>query len=165
MTERGLSNRPSRQKTLELSSVLSDLGHTPESYARVIGRNASGLRRAIKGETKMTPSMARDIVEGLYAEGWRGDPNRIRQLMRAAYGKSGRRGRFLPSGQVIMPDGSVDPPSQPGTRDRSEPPAAVRVRSALAELMRAVGREGVDWVYERVFDVKPGTPHDKNEKD
>ena len=163
MTERDLQNRPPSQKTLELGSVLGELGHTPESFARVIGRNASGLRRAIRGETKMTPSLARDIVEGLYAEGWRGDPNRIRQLWRAAYGKLGRKGRFLPSGQVIMPDGSVvDPAAKPSVRGRSEPPAAVRVRSALAELMRAVGREGVDWVYERVFGVKPGSPYEKH---
>ena len=163
MTERGLSNRPPRQKAVELGSVLGELGHTPESFARLIGRNASGLRRAIRGETKMTPSLAKDIIEGLYAEGWRGDPNRIRQLRGAALGQLGRQGRFLPSGKVVMPDGSVvDPASQPSVRGRSEPPAAVRVRSALAELMRAVGREGVDWVYERVFGVKPGTPYDKN---
>ena len=162
MTERGLSNRPPQQKAVELGSVLGELGHTPESFARLIGRNASGLRRTIRGETKLTPSLAKDIIEGLYAEGWRGDPNRIRQIRGAAYGKPGRRGRFLPSGQILMADGSVvDPDSQPRVRGQSEPRAAVRVRSALAELMRAVGREGVDWVYERVFGVKPGTPYEK----
>ncbi len=152
----------SQEKLLDLGWVLQELGHTPESFARVIGRNASALRRSIKGMTTMHHSAARDVAEGLAREGWRGDPNRIRQLREAAHGKLGRQGRVLPSGHIIMADGSVvDPASQPSVRGGSEPPAAVRVRSALAELMRAVGREGVDWVYERVFGVKPGTPYEK----
>ena len=126
------------QPALDLGDVLSELGHTPESFARTVGRNASGLRRAIRGESRMTPSAARDVIEGLYAEGWKGDPNRIVQLRKAVPGATMNRLR---------------------ERTEREPPklsSQARVRMALADLMRALGREEVDRVYGRVFGTKPG---------
>ena len=131
---------------LDLGSVLKDIGHTPESFARVIGRNASGLRRAIRGESTMHHSTAREIAVSLAKEGWRGDPNRIRQLREAVPG-------------ILERPRDPGPPrtgDKPGTKVRREPPPGMRVRLALAELMRAVGREEVDRVYERVFGTKPG---------
>ncbi len=144
MTERDPPYRPPFQETIELGKVLMRLGHTPESFARVIGRNASGLRRAIRGETKMTSSMARDIIEGLYAEGWKGDPKRIVQL------------------QNVSPGLAVERLRPRAERGPSYPPSAPRtlLYRALSDLMRYLGREEVDRVYTRVFGVRP---NDKNE--
>lgn len=138
MTERDPPKRRPFQKTVNLMDVLANLGHTPESFARVIGRNASGLRRIIKGGTSVTPSTARDIVEGLYAEGWKGDPERIVQLRNS-------------TSRVTM-----DPARERTGRKPLELSSRMRVRLALAELMRALDREEVDRVYERVFGAKPG---------
>jgi|SRR5215211_3333876 len=136
---------------LDLGKVLMRIGHTPESFARVIGRNASGLRRAIRGETTMHHSTAREIAASLAREGWRGDPNEIIQLREAVPG-------------LIERPRNPSPPStaaKPVTRGRREPPPSYRVRSALGELMRAVGRREVDRIYTRVFGVSPGSPHER----
>ena len=140
MTERC----PPSRNTVDLQEVLAELGHTPESFARVVGRNASGLRRAIRGESQMTVPMARDIIDGLVAEDWQGDPTRIRQLTRVAkhamtYGHH--------RGHVIQPSA---PPELSSPR---------HVQLALGQLMRALSREEVDRIYESVFGAKPG---DKN---
>jgi hypothetical protein len=139
MTERDPPNRRPRQKTLELGSELAKLGHTPESFARVIGRNASGLRRAIRGETRMSPSMARDIIDGLYAEGWTGDPKRIVQL------------------QKVFPGVTVESLGRRAGRGSAYPPSAPRalLYEALSDLMRYLGREEVDRLYRRVFGMRP----------
>jgi hypothetical protein len=123
--------------------VLKALGHTPESFARVVGRNASGLRRAIRGETKMNISTVKEIVEGLRKEGWGGDPFEIRQLRLAA-----------PRTAITQPEEKERAGREPPRRS-----SQARVRLALGELMRALGREEVDRVYARVFGAKP------NEKD
>ena len=139
------------EPVLDLGSVLKDIGHTPESFARVIGRNASGLRRAIRGDSTMHHSTAREIAVSLAKEGWRGDPNRIRQLREAVPG-------------IIERPRDPGPPrtsTKPGSKARREPPPGFRVRLALAELMRALGREEVDRVYERVFGASPGSPDEK----
>ena len=143
MTEREPPGRRPVQKTVDLMGVLADLGHTPESFARLIGRNASGLRRTIRGETRATPSAARDIIEGLYAEGWKGDPSRIVQLGNVSLGLMNE----------LMKQGAVVRPSRPTSTSRAP------LYRALSDLMRYLGREEVDRVYERVFGAKP------NEKD
>lgn len=135
---------------LDLGNVLKDMGHTPESFARVIGRNASGLRRAIRGESTMHHSTAREIAVHLAKEGWRGDPNRIKQLRDAVPGRLERPSDPGPPGSNL----------KEGTKFRREPPPGFRVRVALEELMQAVGREEVDRVYRRVFGTKLD---DKNE--
>ncbi len=144
MTEREPPGRRPVQKTVNLMDVLDGLGHTPESFARLIGRNASGLRRTIRGDTRATPSAARDIIEGLYAEGWKGDPSRIVQLRNVNLGLMNE----------LM--------KQRAERDRAErgpslltPASQIAVTRALASLMEALGRKEVDWVYERVFGAKP----------
>jgi hypothetical protein len=139
MTEREPPWRRPVQKTVNLISVLADLGHTPESFARLIGRNASGLRRTIRGETKVTPSAARDIIEGLYAEGWKGDPKRIVQLSNVNTGLTRERMRQR---AAVGPSWSASTSRAP-------------LHRALSDLMRYLGREEVDWVYERVFGAKP----------
>ena len=138
------------EPVLDLGHVLKGIGHTPESFARVIGRNSSGLRRAIRGETTMHHSTAREIAISLANEGWRGDPNRIVQLREAVPG-------------IIERPRDPGPPRdavKPGTKvrrgPRREPPSGSRVRIALAELMRAVGKEEVDRIYQRVFGERPG---------
>ena len=146
MTEKDYLPEPG----LDLGSVLRSVGHTPESFARVVGRNASGLRRAIRGESTMHHSTARDVAVALAKEGWRGDPNRIRQLREAVPG-------------IIERPRDPGPPStsvKPGAKARREPPPGFRVRMALGELMRALGREEVDRVYAKVFGMKP---HEKDE--
>jgi hypothetical protein len=148
MSEKDRLPRPG----LDLGNVLKDLGHTPESFARLIGRNASGLRRAIRGESTMHHSTAREVAVNLAREGWRGDPNRIKQLRDAV-------------------PGMIEQPSDPGPpstakKIRREPPPrrgpspSYRVRRALGDLMLVVGREEVDRVYMRVFGTRP---NDKNE--
>ena len=131
---------------LDLGKVLKDIGHTPESFARVIGRNASGLRRAIRGESTMHHSAAREIAVHLAKEGWRGDPNRIKQLRDAVPGLLERPRDPGPPGTSAK---------EGPTKIRREPPPGFRVRVALEELMRAVGREEVDRVYRRVFGARP----------
>jgi hypothetical protein len=143
MTERYPPNYRPKQKTINLADVLIELGHTPESFARIVGRNASGLRRAIRGETTMSSSMARDIVEGLYAEGWKGDPKRIVQLRNVALGVT--RERLRQRAEMR--------PSHPTSASQGA------VSRALADLMRALGRKEVDRVYRRVFGTRPD---DKN---
>jgi hypothetical protein len=139
---------------LDLGSVLKDLGHTPESFARLIGRNASGLRRAIRGESTMHHSTAREVAVNLAREGWRGDPNRIKQLRDAVPGRIEQpRDPGPPSTAKKVQRG------MPPGRSRREVPPSYRVRRALRELMQAVGREEVDRVYTSVFGTKP------NEKD
>ena len=142
MTEKDRLPKP----VLDLGAVLRDMGHTPESFARVVGRNASGLRRAIRGESTMHHSTARDIAVALAKEGWRGDPNRIRQLREAVPGVIERPRDPGPPATAVKPSMTV----------RREPPPSYRVRLALAELMRALGRKEVDRVYMRVFGKKPG---------
>ncbi len=136
---------PAPYPALDLGTVLKNIGHTPESFARVIGRNASGLRRAIRGESTIHHSAAREVAAGLAREGWRGDPNRIRQLRDAVPGMLERPRDPGPPAAAVKSGANV----------RREPPPGSRVRRALMELMRAVGREEVDRVYERVFDAKP----------
>lgn len=140
MTERDPPKRRPFRKTVNLIDVLAELGHTPESFARVIGRNASGLRRTIRGETRPTPSAARDIIEGLYAEGWKGDPSRIVQLSNVNPGVTRERMRQR---------AGVGP-------SRSTSTSQAPLYRALSDLMRYLGRKEVDWVYERVFGAKPG---------
>jgi hypothetical protein len=140
MTERYPPNYRRTQKTVNLMDVLAELGHTPESFARVVGRNASGLRRTIRGETRPTPSAARDIIEGLYSEGWRGDPNRIVQLQKSIPGAAMDRMRERTEGVPLQPMSTP--------RDAS-------VFKALANLMQALGRKEVDRVYKSVFGTKP----------
>src|SRR4028118_615016 len=139
MTEREPPGRRPVQKTVNLMDVLAGLGHTPESFARLIGRNASGLRRTIRGETRATPSAARDIIEGLRAEGWKGDPSRIVQLPNAIQMSHVERLRERAEATLSRP--------APGSR--------AAVSRALTELMRYLGREEVDRVYGRVFGARP----------
>src|SRR5215203_1382015 len=106
--------RKSTEKLLDLGQVLQELGHTPESFSRVIGRNASALRRSIKGMTTMHHSATMAVARGLAREVWSGDPSRIRQLREATRGALSHRGRLLPYGQILRPDGRViDPPGEP----------------------------------------------------
>jgi hypothetical protein len=126
---------------LDLGGVLKGIGHTPESFARLIGRNASGLRRAIRGESTMHHSTAREVAVNLAREGWRGDPNRIKQLRDAVPG-------------MIERPRDPGPPSTAKKVQRGMPPS-YRVRRALGELMQAVGREEVDRVYRSVFGFAP----------
>ena len=137
---------------LDLGGVLKGIGHTPESFARVIGRNASGLRRAIRGETTMHHSTAREIAVRLAQEGWTGDPNEIMQLREAVPG-------LIERPRVPGPPSTV---AKPVPRGRREPPPGYRVQLALGELMRALGRREVDRVYVRVFGVSPGSPYEKD---
>lgn len=132
---------------LDLHRVLHGLGHTPESFARFIDRNASGIRRIIYGKHEVSRHMAKDIVEGLYALGFRDDPGRIWQL------------RKIPPGvlQAAFREQAV----LARQTNASETPAlGTRVTQALANLMLALGREEVDRVYRRVFGARPD---DKNE--
>ena len=123
---------------LDLGDVLEELGHTPESFARIVGRTASGLRRAIRGGTTMSSSMARDVIEGLQAEGWQGDPRAIWQLQKALPGAAMDRVKERYMGS------SPEPASQ-----------RAQVSRALAELMRHLGRKEVDRVYRSVFGARP----------
>ena len=150
MTEREPPGRPPVQKTVNLMDVLAGLGHTPESFARVIGRNASGLRRTIRGESRATPSAARDIIEGLRAEGWRGDPSRIVQLSNVNPGVSRERMRQQAQSVRAERERAEMGPLRPTSTSRTP------LYRALSDLMRYLGREEVDRVYERVFGAKPG---------
>ena len=125
------------QPALDLGDVLSKLGHTPESFARTVGRNASGLRRAIRGETTMSFSAARDVIEGLFAEGWEGDPSEIWQLRKVPHGAAMNR--------LERRSGRMPP----------APTSQAPVTRALANLMQHLGREEVDRVYRRVFGTRP----------
>ncbi len=140
MTEREPPDRRSLQKKVNLMDVLDEIGHTPESFARLIGRNASGLRRIIRGETKMTSSAAKDIAEGLVAEGWEGELMTIPQLNRALHRSAS------PELAARLSRASTYRRSVSGTQ----------VSAALANLMHYLGREEVDRVYGRVFGAKPG---------
>jgi hypothetical protein len=88
----------------------------------------------------MTPSAATDVAEGLVAEGWVGDLTTIRQL-----GVALNRTASPRLARLLRRNASTHRRSAPGTQ----------VSAALASLMRALGREEVDRVYERVFGAKP----------
>jgi hypothetical protein len=132
-----MTERERSEPELDLGEIIRELGHTPESFARVVGRNASGLRRIIRGEHMMARPTARDIIEGLFAEGWQGNPARIWQIRRSP-GESLRaahRRRTALAGQA----------QEPGTP----------VSMALANLMQALGRKEVDRVYRSLFGTNP----------
>lgn len=149
MTEREPPNRRPMQKTVNLMDVLAGLGHTPESFARIIGRNASGLRRTIRGETRATPSAARDIIEGLYAEGWKGDPSRIVQLRNVNLGLMNELMKQRAESVRAERERVEMGPSRSTSTSRTP------LYRALSDLMRYLGRKEVDRVYERVFGARP----------
>ena len=70
----------------DLAEILESLNHNPESFAKVIGRNPSGFRRIVNGDVTPSSTMVADILTGLYAEGYQGEPGHVRQL------KGGLRG-------------------------------------------------------------------------
>jgi len=133
------------EQNLDLGEVLRELGHTPESFARVIDRNPSGFRRIVRGETTMlTSHSAREIIDGLFAEGFQGDPRTIKQLGAMGWREGARalRERTMREREAFS------------RRQRST--SGTYVFTALANLMRGLGREEVDRVYEKVFGAKPG---------
>ena len=73
--------------------MLTELGHNPESFARVIGRNASGLRRAIRGVTTsqtVAVTLTR-LSRGLYRGGraYRQVKDRLRKADARQCGSTG----------------------------------------------------------------------------
>ena len=132
------------EQNLDLGEVLRELGHTPESFARVIDRNPSGFRRIVRGETTMLPpSTVREIIDGLFAEGFQGDPRTIKQLGAMGWREGARvlRARTVHQRGVIAGRQTVLPDTP--------------VSEALASLMQALGRKEVDRVYRRVFGTRP----------
>jgi hypothetical protein len=65
----------------DLEDVLTEREETPESFARRIGRNASGFRRTLRSDKRrFSPEVAEDIAAGLKELGYEGNPWRIKQL-------------------------------------------------------------------------------------
>lgn len=131
------------EPTQDLGDALAEIGHTPESFARAIDRNPSGLRRLIRGEHRASTSMVKDIIKGLRREGFRGDTLDIKQLHQA--------GPRSAMGRTEGEEGTNREPAK-----SLQLSSRARVRAALTELMRVLDRKEVDRVYERVFGAKPG---------
>lgn len=75
----------------DLAEILESLNHNPESFAKVIGRNPSGFRRVVNGDVTPSPAVVADILTGLYAEGYRGEPGQVRQVKDRLHGNMWKR--------------------------------------------------------------------------
>jgi hypothetical protein len=123
----------------DLADILASLNHNPESFAKVIGRNPSGIRRVVNGDVTPSPAVVVDILTGLYAEGYRGEPGHVRQVKDRLHGNMWKRQWWLDRAARVPPSGS----SLDGMRRQGVPPAKTLPRP----------KETTDYRMKRIFDL------------
>lgn len=128
----------------DLREVLKDLGHTPESFGRFIGRNTSGFRRGLD-RGRFGPDVSRDIVRGLERSGYEGDPWRIKELQGAARPASQMMQTAQQSAVTVTSDAAVKTdaealPPRYQTPESYDPNAFYKDESLQAEIAAIIDR-------------------------
>jgi hypothetical protein len=131
----------------DIAEILESLNHNPESFAKVIGRNPSGFRRIVNGDVTPSPTMVADILTGLYAEGYQGEPGDVRQLKGGLRGSMWKRQWWIDRAATRAPSSGLTASGAPrqgvGARRQAVPPA----RGVPPQ------KETTDYRMKRIFDL------------
>jgi hypothetical protein len=146
----------------DLSEILETLNHNPESFAKVIGRNPSGFRRIVNGDVTPSPAMVADILTGLYAEGYQGQPGHVRQVKDGLRGSMWKRQWWIDRAASRVPSRGLSasgaprqgvPPAKgrPHQKETTDP----RMKRIFDLAARSLGREESYERLRRVFADEP----------
>ena len=131
----------------DLADILASLNHNPESFAKVIGRNPSGIRRVVNGDVTPSPAVVVDILTGLYAEGYRGEPGHVRQVKNRLHGNMWKRQWWVDRATgVASSSPSVSGAPRQGrpqttTFARQKDPTGYRMKKIFDLAAQSLGRE------------------------
>jgi hypothetical protein len=146
----------------DLSEILESLNHNPESFAKVIGRNPSGFRRVVNGDVTPSPAVVADILTGLYAEGYRGEPGHVRQVKDRLHGNMWKRqwwidraaGASSRSGLTASGEPRQERP-QTTSFARLKDPTGYRMKKIFDLAAQSLGREESYERLRRLFGDEP----------
>ena len=153
----------------DLAEILESLNHNPESFAKVIGRNPSGFRRIVNGDVTPSSTMVADILTGLYAEGYQGEPGHVRQLKGGLRGSMWNRQWWIDRAATRVPSSDltasgaprqgVGAPRQRGPQTtafaRLQDPIGYRMKKIFDLAAQSLGREESYERLRRLFGDEP----------